>query len=156
MWNLIYPVSIFIVLMLSYPMSQIFMLCKVNKTLTHTQPYMERNCFLAFIRENMLLATVLDSFCIDNTVTIAKKPIAFGKLMGAYTFFFQDFPQLTIHLYFLIFMHDEASLILHAHPLVLVSLVVSCFAVAISLFNFVMFKNNDFDPLVIEVELFRR
>ena len=104
----------------------------------------------------MLLATVLDSFCIDNTVTIAKKPIAFGKLMGAYTFFFQDFPQLTIHLYFLIFMHDEASLILHAHPLVLVSLVVSCFAVAISLFNFVMFKNNDFDPLVIEVELFRR
>ena len=39
---------------------------------------------------------------------------------------------------------------------VLVSLVVSCFAISISLFNFVMFKNNDFDPLVIEVELFRR
>ena len=53
---------------------------------------MERNCQLAFIRENMLLATVLDSFCIDNTVAIFKKPIAFGKLMGAYTFFCQDFP----------------------------------------------------------------
>ena len=76
--------------------------------------------------------------------------------MGAYTFFFQDFPQLTIHLYFLVFMHDEKSLILHEHWLVLVSLIVSCFAIAISLFNFVMFKQNDFDPLVIEQELFIR
>ena len=142
--------------MVSYPMYQIISLTKVNKTLQHTQPFMERNCQLAFIRENMLLATVLDSFCIDNTVTIAKKPIAFGKLMGAYTFFCQDFPQLTIHLYFLIFMHDPASLILHAHPLVLISLVVSCFALMISTFNFIMFKQNDFDPLVIELELFSR
>ena len=92
MWNLVIPVSIFIVLMLSYPMVQIFRLCRVNKDLLHSLPFMERNCFLAFIRENMLLATVLDSFCISNTVTIFKKPIAFGKLMGAYTFFFQDFP----------------------------------------------------------------
>ena len=53
-------------------------------------------------------------------------------------------------------MHDEKSLILHSHWLVLVSLVVSCFAIAISLFNFVMFKQNDFDPLVIEQELFIR
>ena len=105
----------------------------------------------------MLLATVLDSFCIDNAVTVfSKKPIAFGKLMGAYTFFCQDFPQLMIHLYFLIFMHDAPSLILHKHPLVLVSLVVSCFAIMISLFNFVMFKLNDFDPIVIEQELFMR
>ena len=118
---------------------------------------MERNCQLAFIRENMLLATVLDSFCLDNTVKfLGKFPISFGKLMGAYTFFFQDFPQLTIHLYFLIFMHDEASLILHAHPLVLVSLVVSFFAIAISTFNFVMFKPNGFDPIAIEKELFLR
>ena len=101
---------------------------------------MERNNQLAFIRENMLLATVLDSFCIDNTVTMCKKPIAFGKFMGAYTFLCQDFPQLTIHLYFLIAMHDEASLILHAHPIVLISLVVSSFAILISTFNFVMFK----------------
>lgn len=100
----------------------------------------------------MLLATVLDSFCIDNNVTVfgSKKPVAFGKLMGAYTFFCQDFPQLSIHLYFLFFMHDPASLILHEHPLVLVSLCVSCFAIMISLFNFVMFKLNDFDPILIE------
>lgn len=104
----------------------------------------------------MLLATVLDSFCIDNTVTLMKKPIAFGKLMGAYTFFFQDCPQLLIHLYFLVFMHDPASLILHAHWLVMVSLVVSCFAVMISLFNFAMFKQNDFDPIAIEKELWKR
>ena len=53
-------------------------------------------------------------------------------------------------------MHDEASLLLHKHPLVLVSLVVSCFAIMISLFNFVMFKINDFDPIIIEQELFMR
>ena len=88
MWNLVFPVSIFILLMLSYPLMQIFRLCRVNKDLHHSLPYMERNCFLAFIREMMLLATVLDSFCIDNTVTLFSKPIAFGKLMGAYTFFF--------------------------------------------------------------------
>ena len=117
---------------------------------------MERNNQLAFIRENMLLATVLDSFCIDNTVTIFKKPIAFGKFMGAYTFFNQDFPQLSIHLYFLVAMHDENSLILHEHPIVLVSLVISSFAILISLFNFVMFKQNDYDPLELEIELYRR
>ena len=104
----------------------------------------------------MLLATVLDSFCVDNTVTLMKKPIAFGKLMGAYTFFFQDCPQLLIHLYFLFFMHDPASVILHAHWLVMVSLVVSSFAVMISLFNFAMFKQNDFDPIAIEKELWKR
>ena len=86
------PVGIFIFLQLVYPLYQIFALIKVNKSLQHTQPYMERNCFLAFIRENMLLGTVLDSFCIDNSVVILQKPIAFGKLMGAYTFFCQDLP----------------------------------------------------------------
>ena len=156
MWNLVIPVSIFIAIMVSYPMSQIFILCRVKKTLSHTQPYMERNCQLAFIRENMLIATVLDSFCIDNTVTLFKKPIAFGRLMGAYTFFCQDFPQLSIHLYFLIFMHDPASLILHAHPLVLIGLVTSCFAIMISTFNWVMFKQNMFDPLIIEKEIYKR
>ena len=53
-------------------------------------------------------------------------------------------------------MHDPASLILHSHPLVLVSLVVSCFAVMISLFNFVMFQLNEFNPNIIERELFKR
>ena len=48
----------------------IFMLCKMarmKKThLEHTMPYMEANNFLSFLRENMLLATVVDSFCINN------------------------------------------------------------------------------------------
>ena len=98
----------------------------------------------------MLLATVLDSFCIDNSVTIFRKPIAFGKLMGAYTFVFQDCPQLLMHVYFLIWMHDPASMLLHKHFMVLTGLVVACFAILISTFNFVMFKQNDFDPLLIE------
>ena len=33
MWNLVIPVSIFIFLMLSYPMTQLFLLCRVNKSL---------------------------------------------------------------------------------------------------------------------------
>ena len=41
-----------------------------NQSYNHTLPRIERNCRLAFIRENMLLATVLDSFCIDNNVEV--------------------------------------------------------------------------------------
>ena len=39
-----------------------------NKKTDHeyAMPRMERNCDLCFVRENMLMATVLDSFCIDN------------------------------------------------------------------------------------------
>lgn len=139
MVNLIIPVFIFSIIMMSYPLYMLFKLSSVNKQFSHTQPYMERNCQLSFIREHMLLATVLDSFCINNSVMVNSKPVAFGKLMGAYTFFCQDFPQLSIHFYFLFFMHDPASMILHEHPIVLVSLCVSCFAIMISLFNFVMF-----------------
>lgn len=117
---------------------------------------MERNCFLSFIRENMLLGTVLDSFCIDNSVVILQKPIAFGKFMGAYTFFCQDLPQLLIHLYFLVFVHGKYEDKLHKHPVVLIALVVGFFAISISTFNFAMFKQNDFDPIVIERELFKR
>ena len=40
----------------------------------------------------MLLATVLDSFCIDNNETIMNRPVHYGKLMGTLTFFLQDFP----------------------------------------------------------------
>ena len=35
-------------------------------------PYMESNNFLLFLRENMLLATVIDSFCINNTIELGK------------------------------------------------------------------------------------
>jgi len=61
---------------------------------------MESTCFASFIRENMLLATVVDSFCINNCFYIFERPIVFGKLMGFVSFFTQDLPQLTIHVIF--------------------------------------------------------
>ena len=91
-WNLVVPITFFIVLMQLYPIGAVFSLCKVNHSLAHTQPYMERNCQLSFIRENMLLATVLDRFCIDNTTRVTGSDIAYGKFMGAYTFLCQDLP----------------------------------------------------------------
>ena len=105
----------------------------------HTQKYMERNCQLSFIRENMLMATVMDKFCINNSVQIFGRQICFGKLMGAYTFVFQDFPQMTIHLIFMIFDHSKPAHILHKEPLVLVAVLIGAFAISISLFNWVMF-----------------
>ena len=61
---------------------------------------MESTCFGAFLREYMLLATVLDSFCIDNTYFICDKQVVFGKLMGFWAFFTQDLPQGLIHVTF--------------------------------------------------------
>ena len=101
----------------------------------------------------MLLATVLDRFCIDNTNVVGGKEIAYGKFMGAYTFFCQDLPQFSIHLYFLFFMHDPAANALHSNYVVTLSLIVSAFAFMISLFNFVMFKQNEFNPILIEKAL---
>ena len=40
----------------------------------------------------MLLATVLDSFCINNSFYFMGKPLVFGKLMGVISFFTQDAP----------------------------------------------------------------
>jgi hypothetical protein len=40
----------------------------------------------------MLLATVLDSFCIENNIEVCKKPIAFGRIMGIWTLLTQDAP----------------------------------------------------------------
>ena len=77
---------------LIFPIFMLIRLLKIDTHLKNTQPYMESNCFLSFIRENMLLATVLDSFCIDNMVMICGKPLVFGKLMGGLSFFLQDLP----------------------------------------------------------------
>ena len=63
-------------------------------------PYMESNNFLLFVRENMLLATVIDSFCINNTIELGNVRIVFGKLMGGLSIFLQDFPQFTLHALF--------------------------------------------------------
>ena len=53
-------------------------------------------------------------------------------------------------------MHDPKSAELHQNYIVKLSLVVSFFAFSISLFNFVMFKQNEFDPIKIEKALYER
>ena len=72
------------------------------------QPYLESACFIAFIRETMLLATVLDSFCINNSIYYVGRPLVFGKLMGFFSFFTQDLPQLTIHVLFKLVILSDA------------------------------------------------
>ena len=86
----------------------------------------------------MLLATVLDSFCIDNSFYIAGKPLVFGKLMGFVSFFTQDFPQLTIHVLFKIVIISDAQKKLKKQTLLMVGMVCSGFAILISIFNMVM------------------
>ena len=51
----------------------------------HTLPKLERACELAFLRENMLLATIFDSFCIDNTEEICGAHMTFGRFQGLWT-----------------------------------------------------------------------
>ena len=62
-----------------------FRLLKIHQSFKHTLPKIERNCNLSFIRENMLIATVLDSFCISNSQDFMKKPIPFGRVSGTWT-----------------------------------------------------------------------
>ena len=81
------PSLIFTILMLIYPFWKLIKLTRVNRNLKHTLPRIERNCQLAFIRENMLLAVVLDSFAITNYESICKKNLPFGFMTGAVTFF---------------------------------------------------------------------
>ena len=139
---------------------------KVNK-LNHTMPYMEANNFLSFLRENMLLATVIDSFCINNQITIFKMcnnkkgyNVVFGKLMGGLSFFLQDFPQFTLHacfkIYPLVFDHPSVHYYLKKQDLLLYSMFVSGMAVLISLFNLVMCAENEFDPSLLEAALQKR
>lgn len=90
--NLYVPVLVFIIMYCTYPIYNILGLLRLKQSFNHTLPKIERNCFLSFIRENMLLGTVLDSFCIENNTEICKKPLAFGRVMGAWTLLTQDGP----------------------------------------------------------------
>ena len=101
----------------------------------------------------MLIATVLDSFCIDNGLRLCKTVMPFGRFMGIYTLLFQDGPQMLIHIYFMIFIHNDIS---HSELTVVMSLIVSAFAIQISIFNIVMCGPNEFDPIMLELELKRR
>ena len=64
------PDVISLVLVMIYPLFMIFKLMKVNGSLKHTLPKIERNCKLSFIREQMLIASVLDSVSLTNYETV--------------------------------------------------------------------------------------
>jgi hypothetical protein len=114
----------------------------------------ERLCQICFIRENMLLATLLDSVCINNMQNLPRdRRMVFGKLQATLSLFLQDFPQLVIHLIFLFAWDDDN---LHHNVVVELSLAVSFIAICVSLFNFIMFKPNEFDPILLEYELKKR
>ena len=81
------PASIFAIINLIFQMIMLLRLLKTDFGNSLVQPYLESACFVSFIRENMLLATVLDSFCINNSFYFLGKPLVFGKLMGFISFF---------------------------------------------------------------------
>lgn len=83
------PIGVFILLYVSYPLYTLVRLALCHDPgFKHTLPNIERACNASFIRENMLLATILDSFCIDNAVTVCGKPVPFGRMMAIYTLLF--------------------------------------------------------------------
>lgn len=147
------PTMTSIGLMLIYPIYKIFKLIKIESALLHTLPKIERNCKLSFIRENMMLAVVLDSFCITNYEYLCKKNIFFPRIMGGITFFFQDVPQIIIHTLFLFVVHTNVP---HADTTVTFSLITSMFAVMVSSFNVLVSHPNHFDPLLLRIELDKR
>ena len=150
------PTSIFAILNIIFPIIMLLKLMKTDFGNKLFQPYLESTCFAAFIRENMLLATVLDSFCINNSFYFMGKPLVFGKLMGFVSFFTQDFPQLSVHVCFKLILISEAQKKLKTQTLLLVGMIVSGMAVCISIFNMVMCTQNEFDPIVLEKELASR
>lgn len=101
----------------------------------------------------MLLATVLDSFCINNNIEICKRPVPFGRIMGIWTLATQDGPQYLIHLLFMFVIPTDIS---HTELTVLMSLIVSTFAMQISIFNCIMCSPNEFDPILLQMEFKRR
>jgi hypothetical protein len=133
------PVASFVVLQLIYPLYILFSLLKVKTDLTHTQPQIERNAQICMVRENMMLSTVLDSFCIDNFRIIFGQKIIMGRLMAILNFLLQDLPQTAIHWLFLVFVH---TCVPHKDKTVKMSLICSCMAIMISLFNVIMIRPN--------------
>lgn len=88
----IIPSLSFATINLCFPIYMLIKLLRNDLGNALFQPNLESACFVSFIRENMLLATVLDSFCINNSFYIFGKPKVFGSLIGFMSFFTQDFP----------------------------------------------------------------
>ena len=105
----IIPSLSFAIINLLFPLYMLIKLIRNDLGNALFQPNLESTCFASFIRENMLLATVLDSFCINNSFYFLGKPCVFGKLMGYISFLTQDFPQLTIHVLFKLLIFSEAQ-----------------------------------------------
>ena len=157
----LYVSSFYMVANLIFPIFMLLKMVRLSKKFQHTMPYMESNNFLTFLRENMLLATVIDSFCINNTVEFSKYRIVFGRLMGGLSFFLQDFPQFTLHAFFKLYPlivsdYDPVHYYLKKQSLLLISMIISGLAVAISFFNMIMCVENEFDPLLVEDALLNR
>jgi len=152
-WNLVIPIGCLILIYISFPIYTLFNLSTLKQTFNHAMPKIERNCNISFIRENMLVATVLDSFCIDNNTEMCKKPVPFGRAMGVWTIVTQDGPQMFIHLLFMFVVHTTIS---HADTTVVMSIIVSTFAIMISVFNIIMCSQNEFDPIILQIELKKR
>ena len=151
------PTLTFAVLNFAFPLIMLIRLLLLDDSgNTLYQPYMESTCFASFIRENMLLATVLDSFCINNSFYVRGYPLVFGKLMGFVSFFTQDFPQLTIHVLFKLVITSPEQKVLKKEKLLLIGMMVSATACCISTFNMIMCTQNEFDPIVLETELKKR
>jgi ABC-type sugar transport system permease subunit len=110
MWFLVIPVIIFIALTLVFPIYMLISTMFVKKSLLHTQPTIEATAKICFVREQMMLATIFDSFCINNFTTICGKPFVTGKIMAIHNFLLQDLPQTLIHLLFLFLVtHEEGG-----------------------------------------------
>lgn len=152
---MVIPVGVLILVYITYPLYSLVNLSGyTNKDrYKHTLPKIERNCDISFVRENMLMATVLDSFCIDNAVELCGKQVPFGRAMAIWTLATQDGPQMLIHLIFMFLVQTKIS---HSETTVIMSLVVSTFAIMISIFNCIMCSQNVFDPILLEVELKNR
>ena len=73
--------------------------------------------------------------------------------MGVWTIITQDGPQYLIHLLFIFLIPSEVS---HSSVTVMMSVICSTFAIAISVFNCIMCAHNEFDPDLLEIELKRR
>ena len=104
----IIPSMSFAIINFLFPLIMLLKLMRTDFGNKLFQPYLESTCFASFIRETMLLATVLDSFCINNSFYLAGRPVVFGKLMGFVSFFTQDLPQLTIHVLFKLVILSKA------------------------------------------------
>lgn len=94
MWEWVIPAGTFILL---HQLPGLFiigsnLLSSKSDPLYHSQPKIEKNAQLCLMRENMLLATVLDSVCISNYRSVCGKDIVIGKICALNNFFFQDLP----------------------------------------------------------------